>query len=700
MISKQNKYWKKSRRLSSLVFLCTLLAITCPYSALGEDEVPIDDVEVVLLEEALDMVEEADNCGIEYNGFIATVKSNENSNGINTEALEFTEDVCVAETPEDVFKDYNANDVYSIEPNYTVTATGNTFSYVPNDTYYEDYQLYQMDLMNIPAVWSAGYEGRKSNGESVIVAVVDTGLIVGHEDINAKNIVNQRNVVTDDNDVTDVFGHGSTVAGIVGARKNNKTGITGVMPECSIMPVSFWDPSIGDGYIGEVGGAISAINYAVKNGADVINMSFKVDVDVSALDNACNNAVANGVILIAAAGNDGTDILSYPASYDCVVGVGSIGEDGVGTDISYFSQRGIENIFCVAPGTEVYSISNEGENLYSLSSGTSVAAPFVTSLAVMAKSINPSITCEQFMECIKKTSTDLGKKGRDELYGYGLVNFKKLAENLTGKKISFKYNHVEEIAIAHSKIQMTIGDIKKIKAKILPEDSVIKKVEWNSSDHAVVTFDYMSDELRAVGYGKATVTVTSLDTGVKSDLIVQTRFRDVTDKTKSYYKPVYWAADNYLIYHQALRDTAGVSNKCDKLDLVRMLWLMSGEPRIKNVKQYPDIIYQTVDDEYKAALWAKKNSIVITKNFSPRTKVTRKILALILYRAAGRPAVNGRLSFNDVNYSSKSESYKAILWCEQNKIMNGYSDGSFKPSNKCNYSTVYICLYRARNYIK
>lgn len=701
MNEKINKLWnEKSRRICCLVFLCIFLIFTCQASAFGNEEILIDEGEIALLEEARSLAEEAEMCDMKYSGFIAHVRSNKNSDGINTEALEYTDDLCTADAPEDVLKDYDVSEVYSIEPNYAVTMSDKTFSYVPNDTLYEDSQRYQIDQLNIPAVWKAGYEGKKDNGDPVVVAVVDTGLITTHEDIDINKIVYQRNVATEDADVTDYIGHGSSVASVIAAKKNNNRGITGVMHDCNLMPVSFHDSSAGYGYIGNLSDAIVAINYATQNGADVINMSFKVDVDVNALESVCNNAVKNGVILVAAAGNDGNNWLSYPAAYDCVVGVGSIGENGVGNEVSYFSQRGIDNVYCVAPGTDVPSISNEGNDLYSNSTGTSIASPYVASLAALAKSIDPSITYEQFMKYIRETSTDLGKPGRDDDYGYGLVNFKKLAERMTGKKMPFKYNHAQSIKVAHNHINMLIGETKRIKASVVPADSVERKLIWNSSDGSVLYFDFESDIFHTIGYGKSVVSVKSAGTDVETKITIHTRFRDVADINKHYYKPVYWAADNYMINKQAIRETVGIHEKCPKIDLVRMLWLMSGEPRVKNVEQYPDITYPTSYDEYKSALWAKKNRISNAENFSPNCSVTRKMLALILYRSAGRPDVGGTLSFNDVNYNRKTESYKAILWCEQNKIMNGYSDGSFRPDKKCTYSSIYTCLYRARNYIK
>ena len=204
--------------------------------------------------------------------------------------------------------------------------------------------------------------------------MLDTGLygIAGgehHEDIDPAKVVkpyNARRGEAGAETVTDDHGHGTFVAGMIFANTNNELGIAGVMPNVRLMPIKVLTKA-NDAAVSDV---VRAINYAVENGADVINMSLGSNDFSQTLKDACDAAVEKGVIVVAAAGNDGNSTPCYPAAYDSVVGVGSLTKDNL---LAASSQYG-ESVYVTAPGAGVVSTTNAA-NGYKRSSGTSFAAP-------------------------------------------------------------------------------------------------------------------------------------------------------------------------------------------------------------------------------------------------------------------------------------------------------------------------------------
>lgn len=654
----------KKFRVVGAAIICAALFITGPLQVFGEE--PLDEP-LELLEEVQLKEDVANQNGIQFDGYIGS----------------FGDEFIVRDTPEEIWAEVG-EDLDSIDLNYRVEID-KVFPYMPNDEGYGWNQRKLMDLMEVPAVWKGGFEGK-----GVVVAVIDSGLRADHEEFQGIRIVSPFNSIDESADVTDPHGHGTFIAGQIVGKKNNGKGIAGVMDKASLMPIKFADED-GYGYLDDL---LRGLRHAIDNGADVINMSFGFGEDVAILKEYCEEAAEKGIILVAAAGNDGVDTPHYPAYYSCVIGVGSVGDEEDLKEVSWFSQRGIKNVWCVAPGFDIFGTSDFGGGDYGYGYGTSFAAPYVSALGVMAKCIDSSVDGARLKRLVKKTALDLGAAGVDDDYGYGLINFRKVAERLSGTKLPFKYSHAKEIFVKKSKIEMVIGDERDIKVYFVPEDS-INDCEWKSDDHRIATFEFEDNTLRAVGYGKTRVSVFSTDTGVSTSFVVQTRFGDVLDKSKYWYKPVYWAADNYIMDNLGWRETAGINEKCTKLDFVRMLWLMRGEPKVAGEIRFEDM--KGLDkryDEYKSALWADKNKIVRSQLFNPEQKISRKQAALLMYRAAGKPSIKGTSQYKDIKKLKGTESYNAILWCEKNGIINGYSDKTFRPNSKCNYATVYTILYR------
>ncbi|WP_456474151.1 S8 family peptidase [Candidatus Pyrohabitans sp.] len=210
-------------------------------------------------------------------------------------------------------------------------------------------------------------------------------------------------------------GHGTHVAGIVAA-SNNNIGVVGVAPDAQLYAVKALD-KYGGGYISDI---IEAIEWAVLNNMSIISMSLGTSRYSQALEEVCDAAYANGVLLIAAAGNSGdgnafTDEVMYPAKFDSVIAVGAINRNDT---TLYFSASGPE-VELVAPGVEIYS--TWPRDTYAYASGTSMAAPFVTGMAALYWSENKTLSNSELRELLRNTALDLGEEGKDNVYGYGLV---------------------------------------------------------------------------------------------------------------------------------------------------------------------------------------------------------------------------------------------------------------------------------------
>ena len=260
-------------------------------------------------------------------------------------------------------------------------------------------------------------------GAGIKVAVMDTGIDANHPDlpIVAKG-VKILNGVTTENVYDDDNGHGTHCAGIIGAL-DNTDGVVGVAPAVSLYAIKVLDSS-GSGYYSDM---IKGFDWAITNQIQVISMSFGGTSTTKALQNACNNAQAKGIVLVAAAGNGGNSKILYPAAYSSVIAVGATGVSNVRASWSSYGSQ----LALVAPGVNIQSTYNDGA--YTTMSGTSMACPHVSGTAALVLSTtiptkydttpkNGKWDPAEVRNCLQQTATDLGTKGWDKYYGYGLVN--------------------------------------------------------------------------------------------------------------------------------------------------------------------------------------------------------------------------------------------------------------------------------------
>ncbi len=325
---------------------------------------------------------------------------------------------------EDAVEEYSLDEnVEYAEPNYIAYT-----AFVPNDDLYSGQWAHQITQAEL------GWDIERGN-DSIVIAIIDTGVDYAHEDL-AANIHPVMYDFTDtsssschpsedctvpDNDPSDYHGHGTHVAGIAAAVSNNSVGIAGVCQNCKIMVVrAGWATTIGEASL-EYDDVANAIIYAADNGADVISMSFGGPASIT-LQNATDYAYNNkSVTLIAAAGNDDTDVESYPAAYGNVIAVAATAQDD---SRAYYSNYG-SWVDVAAPGgdtTKDSMILSTVPSGYSTKQGTSMAAPYVAGLAGLILSKNSSWVPEEVKQVLKQGVDELNT---DEYIGTGRVNLSK-----------------------------------------------------------------------------------------------------------------------------------------------------------------------------------------------------------------------------------------------------------------------------------
>ena len=271
------------------------------------------------------------------------------------------------------------------EPDYF----GQAFDITPNDPFFLNGTLWGLYTIDAPAAWDV-----LTSASNIVVAVVDTGVRYTHQDLASNMWVNPNdgshgwNALTGTNDPYDdampyTVSHGTLVSGVLGAVGNNGIGVVGVAWQVQIMACQWLDNSTGSGTVSD---CITCMVYAQTNGAQIINASWGFPTVSLALSNAIVSLQTAGIILVAACGNNTNDIditPTYPSGYqlDNVVSVAATTSNDT---LSAYSNYGATNVMLAAPGDNIYSTVAASDSYYGYSTGTSMAAPYVSgALALM-----------------------------------------------------------------------------------------------------------------------------------------------------------------------------------------------------------------------------------------------------------------------------------------------------------------------------
>lgn len=360
---------------------------------------------------------------------------------------------------ESVIERYQQTQLFEyVEPNYIGRAGGvqGSLATTPDDALFSrQWGLYNDGTFFLsPAVEDADIDMELAwdieQGDSTIVmAILDTGLKLDHPDISDRVWVNpnETNNSTDDdkngyvgdirgwdfanndNDPTDDQGHGTNVAGIIGADANNGIGYAGVDWACRLMICKV----INKDDFGLYSWWAQAIYYAVDNGADVINMSIGGSSFSRVLEEAVDYAHSKGVVVVACMMNEDGEAPYYPAAYSNTIAVGSTNPNDERTSPFFWRATSGSNygnhIDVVAPGNYIYGLNYQSNTNYgSYWGGTSQAAPLVAGLSTLLLAQDPTRSPDDIRSIIRNTAEDqIGNAaedapGYDKYYGYGRIN--------------------------------------------------------------------------------------------------------------------------------------------------------------------------------------------------------------------------------------------------------------------------------------
>ena len=301
--------------------------------------------------------------------------------------------------------------------------------YSVSDTLYKN-QTY-IDYVNIGAAWNT------YKGSGVTVAVIDTGIDTDHIEFAGRISEYSYNATTDKivkdyakedgtydwSIIEDEQGHGTSVAGVIAAGMNGE-GTVGIAPEVTLLVIKA--ESDENGAFRSTADLVFGLNYAVERDADIVNMSFGAYTPTNPFARATRLAIDSDVICVAAAGNDATSALCYPAADENVIAVGALKENG--NELAEYSNFG-ENSDVVAPGTTFTTKRGGG---YGVSTGTSLASPIVAGAMALLKNGNQYMEFEQARELLYASCYDLGAKGDDWYFGYGAIDVSALTVEQRG----------------------------------------------------------------------------------------------------------------------------------------------------------------------------------------------------------------------------------------------------------------------------
>lgn len=293
--------------------------------------------------------------------------------------------------------------VLRVDDDVIVTALGKVSS--PNQII-----PWGIERIKAPTIWGS------TTADIIKVGVVDTGIYLTHPDLQT-NIKGNFNAINSTKTGNDDNGHGTHVAGIIGAL-NNTIGVVGAGPDIDLYAIKVLGRN-GSGWLSDI---IEGLDWAVQNNMQVINMSLGTASNVQSFHDAIKRVNAAGIVQVAAAGNN-SGAVNYPAAYPEVIAVSATDGNDV---IASFSSRG-EEVDLAAPGVNIYSTYKTS---YANLSGTSMASPHVAGVAALLLSTSSKCdtdangTCSpaEVQQRLEATAHDLGATGKDTLYGSGLVD--------------------------------------------------------------------------------------------------------------------------------------------------------------------------------------------------------------------------------------------------------------------------------------
>ncbi|MDX8343171.1 S8 family peptidase [Rossellomorea sp. YZS02] len=518
-------------------------------------------------------------------------------------------------------------------------------------------------------------------GKGIKIGVLDTGIDSQHPDLKVSGgvCVLQADCTMgfmDDN------GHGTHVAGVISA-VNNDIGTVGVAPEAEIFAIKALDSTGG----GTTTTILSGIEWAIKNDIDLVNMSITTKDNDLALKTMIDRAYQSGILIVGAAGNNGTaggteDNLLYPAKYPSVIAVGAINdkEQRVST-----SATGKE-LELMAPGYNIYStvplnadIFDGSRDGYAYMTGTSMAVPYVTGILALYKEQFPTYSNQQVRDLLTGSAKDLGVEGKDSQFGYGLVQMKDLRLNIpegndvvptvTNGKVTFMIYKSEDV----KKIEVKRSD--RIEVSAIKDDTWDDYLPTGSYEY---TFYYTFDD--------------------NSTYLIK---RKINVSSPSFYDLV---STQWFSTHMIYLNVHGILNGFNDGGLHPYQNITRGEALalVGRIKELDPTMRETVFKDIEPSYFASGyiQSAYETKlikgfsdlTFKPSQYVTRAEMAILVANAYQLGSQNPT-HFLDVSESMSG--YKQIGALVESDITKGYTDGTFRPHRFITRAEFSVFLARA-----
>lgn len=575
----------------------------------------------------------------------------------------------------------------SVEPDYLTMS-----SYVPSDSGFSK-QGY-LRLLHLPEAWDI-----TKGSADVTVAVLDTGVNATHPELQGR-LLPGFDFVNNDADPSDDNGHGTHVAGII-ASSAIQTGMVGIDLKANILPIKV----SSNAGTGSVSNAIMGIYYAIEHGANVINMSYSsyeyTDVEAEAI----NDAYEHGIVLVAAAGNDGTDDWSYPASYPQVISVGST---NMQDELSDFSNYG-DFIDLTAPGEDIVGPNYLGG--YQIGSGTSFSAPIVSGIASLIISEHPDWSPKQVEWALELSCSNTVAGSWNRLFGYGRVD--------AYRALTVQLPSIQEDAPDDWNDAKLLNLNETVSDKInMPMDDDWYRFEISSQTDITIQISNESDHLDLVGAifqrdGNQLVEKDVIDDGNSGE----EETYSVRLKAGTYYVAIYdffnhWSSENYQLKIAASSrqpenptSFSDISHHWARADIENLAsqGFITGYPNgnfgpddpitrasaatlISRIAKLPKdgitITYTDVSQSH----WAYGSIAAVTNagimigdernRFNPDARLTREEMAAILVRTFHLTGTT-QVSFSDVK--ANVWSYPYINTLVANNIAEGYLNGTFAP---------------------
>ena len=270
---------------------------------------------------------------------------------------------------------------------------------VSNDPYLGS--AWHLAKINAPQAWDT------SQGSGLMIAILDTGVLPTHPDLN---LVPGWNFVENNSNTADVHGHGTLVAGAAAAMANNAIGVAGVAGSARIMPIRVADAT-GFAYYSTIA---SGVTYAADRGVRVVNVSIAGAYNSSAVQSAGQYLKGKGGLLVVGAGNSNAN--DGAAAMGSMIPVSATDANDAKASFSSFGSY----VALAAPGVGIWTTNKSGS--YGSASGTSMAAPVVAGTAALVMAAKPTLSSSQVESLLYSTALDLGSAGRDIYFGHGRVN--------------------------------------------------------------------------------------------------------------------------------------------------------------------------------------------------------------------------------------------------------------------------------------